>query len=78
MTRRNNRLTNQYANHIAYRHVRCSLCLDPPLQNFHQPVAAEYNQSTVNISCDVCANPPPAHDAYTWMVNDSVILNQVY
>ena len=38
---------------------------------------AEYNQPTVNISCDICANPPPENNAYAWMVNGSVIVNQV-
>ena len=51
--------------------------LDPPLKNFSQPnVVAQYNQ-TVNISCDVCANPPPEKGAYAWIVNGSIILNQV-
>ena len=47
---------------------------DYPLQSFADPnVYAEFNQSTVNITCDICANPQPDDDAYNWIANGEEI-----
>ena len=50
---------------------------DAPLQNSSGEVMAVYNQSVVIVECDVCANPEPAYDSYTWIVNGAVIPDEV-
>ena len=70
-------MMSKYARNVhVYAHFTTWM-LDHPLQGFTDPVAAEFNQTTVEISCEICANPFPAEDAFTWMVNDTVNLSQV-
>ena len=54
-----------------------SVIADAPLQDSFDDVVAVYNQSIVIIECDVCANPEPAYDNYTWTANAALIPDEV-
>ena len=57
-----------------------NVIVDPPLSNATtdpDQFYAKYNQSSVVLYCDICANPIPADGDYIWIANAAIIPNAV-